>query len=59
VLGLASCELFGRPGALDLLLPQLLAGVPLDTDLVRRIALGGLLLGGPSRILPYHASEGA
>jgi len=57
VLGLASCELFGRPGALDLLLPQLLAGTPLDAQLVRRLALGGLLLGGPARILPYHAAE--
>jgi molybdenum cofactor cytidylyltransferase len=57
VLGLASCELFGRPGALDLLLPQLLAGTPLDGQLIRRLALGGLLLGGPSRILPYHAAE--
>lgn len=57
VLGLASCELFGRPGALDLLLPQLLAGIPLDEKLIRRLALGGLLLGGPSRILPYHAVE--
>jgi molybdenum cofactor cytidylyltransferase len=59
VLGLASCELFGRPGALDLLLPRLLAGDSLNADLVRQIAVGGLLLGGPSRILPYHASDGA
>ena len=54
VLGLASCELFGRPGALDLLLPQLLVGEPLDRALLRRIALGGLLLGGPTRVAPYH-----
>jgi molybdenum cofactor cytidylyltransferase len=59
VLGLASCELFGRPGALDLLLPRILAGASLDADLLRRIALGGLLLGGPSRIVPYHAADGA
>jgi molybdenum cofactor cytidylyltransferase len=53
VLGLASCELFGQPGALDLLLPRLLTGEQLDQDLLRRLALGGLLL-GPSRIAPYH-----
>jgi len=57
VLGLASCELFGRPGALDLLLPQLLSGAPLDGLLLRKIALGGLLLGGPARVLPYHITE--
>jgi hypothetical protein len=57
VLGLASCELFGRPGALDLLLPRLLAGEPLDRALLRRIANGGLLMGGPSRIAPYHAGR--
>jgi molybdenum cofactor cytidylyltransferase len=54
VLGLASCELFGRPGALDLLLPRLLVGERLDRALVRRLALGGLL-NGPSRVAPYHA----
>jgi hypothetical protein len=58
VLGLASCELFGRPGALDLLLPRVFVGERLNGDLLRRIALGGLLTGGPSRILPYHATAG-
>jgi molybdenum cofactor cytidylyltransferase len=53
VLGLASCELFGRPGALDLVLPRLLSGEALDRGSVRRLALGGLLV-GPSRIAPYH-----
>jgi len=57
VLGLASCELFGRPGALDLLLPAVLSGAPLDARLLRTIALGGLLLGGPARVLPYHVTE--
>ena len=56
VLGLASCELFGQPGALDLLLPRLFTGAALDQELVRRLALGGLLL-GPSRIAPYHTSH--
>jgi molybdenum cofactor cytidylyltransferase len=55
VLGLASCELFGQPGALDLLLPRLLTGERLDEQLLRRLALGGLLL-GPPRIAPYHAA---
>jgi molybdenum cofactor cytidylyltransferase len=55
VLGLASCELFGRPGALDLLLPRLFVGEALDRSLLRRIAGGGLL-SGPSRVAPYHAS---
>src|SRR5579859_2619387 len=60
VLGLASCELFGQPGALDLLLQRILSGEPLDRALLRRIANGGLLIGGPSRIAPYHGSrEGA
>jgi hypothetical protein len=53
VLGLASCELFGQPGALDLLLPRLLTGERLDQELLRSLARGGLLL-GPSRIAPYH-----
>jgi molybdenum cofactor cytidylyltransferase len=57
VLGLASCELFGRPGALDLLLPRLLTGEALDRGLLRRIALGGLL-DGPSRIAPFHTRSG-
>jgi molybdenum cofactor cytidylyltransferase len=57
VLGLASCELFGQPGALDMLLPRLLVGEPLDRGLLRRIALGGLLVGGPSRVAPYHDAE--
>ncbi len=57
VLGLASCELFGQPGALDLLLPRILTGEALDRTLLRRIANGGLLVGGPSRIAPYHTSR--
>jgi molybdenum cofactor cytidylyltransferase len=56
VLGLASCELFGQPGALDLLLPRLLTGESLDRDLLRRLALGGLL-DGPSRLAPYHRRD--
>jgi molybdenum cofactor cytidylyltransferase len=54
VLGLASCELFGQPGALDLLLPRLHTGAALDAELLKDLALGGLLL-GPTRIAPYHA----
>lgn len=54
VLGLASCELFGRPGALDVLLPRVLAGEPLDRQLLRRVAYGGVVVGGPPRLPPYH-----
>jgi molybdenum cofactor cytidylyltransferase len=54
VLGLATCELFGKPGALDLLLPRLLTGERLDRQLARSLANGGLL-NGPARIAPYHA----
>lgn len=53
VLGLASCELFGQPGALDLLLPRLFSGARLDRTFLRELAYGGLLL-GPGRIAPYH-----
>jgi molybdenum cofactor cytidylyltransferase len=56
VLGLASCELFGRPGALDLLLPRLFSGEALDQTLLRRLAVGGLLM-GPGRIAPYHQPD--
>ena len=56
VLGLASCELFGRPGALDLILPRLFSGETLDRDFLRSLAFGGLLM-GPSRIAPFHALE--
>jgi molybdenum cofactor cytidylyltransferase len=58
VLGLASCELFGQPGALDLLLPRVFSGEHLDPDLVRDLAYGGLLM-GPPRIAPYHSARGA
>lgn len=58
VLGLASCELFGQPGALDLLLPRLLSGEELDAHLMRQLANGGLLL-GMSRVAPYHAALAA
>jgi molybdenum cofactor cytidylyltransferase len=51
VLGLASCELFGRPGAVDLLLPRLLLGEPLDRGLLARLAAGGLV-----ESLPVHRS---
>jgi hypothetical protein len=58
VLGLASCELFGQPGALDLLLPRLFTGASLDRALIRSLASGGLLH-GPSRVAPHHAGKGA
>jgi molybdenum cofactor cytidylyltransferase len=43
VLGLASCELFGRPGAIDQLLPRLILGEPLTRKLIARLAAGGLV----------------
>ena len=43
VLGLASCELFGRVGAVDLLLPRLLLGEPLTRGLLARLASQGLV----------------
>jgi hypothetical protein len=49
VLGLASCELFGRPGAVDLLLPRLLLGEPLTRSLLAR--LGAI---GNVDALPVH-----
>ncbi|MBV9543563.1 MAG: hypothetical protein JOY61_04230 [Chloroflexi bacterium] len=55
VLGLASCELFGKPGALDLLLPRILSGQPLTRRLVRGLGRGGLVVGGPERLAPYHS----
>jgi molybdenum cofactor cytidylyltransferase len=59
ILGLASCELFGKPGALDLLLPRILSGQPLNKRLVRSLGRGGLVVGGPSRLAPYHAPSRA
>jgi molybdenum cofactor cytidylyltransferase len=49
VLGLASCELFGRPGAVDLLLPRLLLGEPLTRSLLARLGAIGLV-----DALPVH-----
>lgn len=49
VLGLATCELFGRPGAVDLLLPRLLLGEALDRALLARLAGQGLVAS-----LPVH-----
>jgi molybdenum cofactor cytidylyltransferase len=43
VLGLASCELFGRPGAVDMLVPRLLLGERLDRATIARLAAGGLV----------------
>jgi hypothetical protein len=53
VFGLASCELFGGPGAFDVLLPRLLPGEHPDAAMLARLAKGGLLLDGPSIIPDY------
>ncbi len=47
VFGLASCELFGRAGAFEVVLPRLLAGDELDVALLQSIAYGGLVAGAP------------
>jgi len=52
VLGLASCELFGRPGAVDLLLPRLLLGEPLTRSLLARLGAIGLV-----DALPVHRAQ--
>jgi molybdenum cofactor cytidylyltransferase len=49
VLGLATCELFGRPGAIDMLLPRMLLGEPLDRATLAQLAAGGLV-----ESLPVH-----
>jgi molybdenum cofactor cytidylyltransferase len=56
VFGLASCELFGSPGAFDLLLPRLLLGEHPDAAMLTNLARGGLLLDGPSIIPDYLAA---
>jgi molybdenum cofactor cytidylyltransferase len=56
VFGLASCELFGSPGAFDVLLPRLLLDEHPDDALLARLARGGLLLDGPSSIPDYLAT---
>src|SRR5690606_36111889 len=58
VLGLASCDLFGRDTAVDRSLPRLLIGEPLDTARLRRLAHGGLLGGGPPRVPDYKTADG-
>jgi molybdenum cofactor cytidylyltransferase len=53
VFGLASCELFGTPGAFDLVLPHLLLGEVLDDALLTKLSEGGLVDGGPPRVPDY------
>jgi molybdenum cofactor cytidylyltransferase len=53
VFGLASCELFGSPGAFDVLLPRLLLGEHPNGAMLARLARGGLLLDGPPLIPDY------
>lgn len=59
VFGLASCELFGSPGAFDILLPRLLLGEHPDTSLLASLATGGLLLDGPPLVPAYAPPEPA
>lgn len=58
VLALASCELFGRPGAVDLLFPRLLLGEPLDRALLARLAYAGLIEARAYQA-PYHRKQPA
>jgi hypothetical protein len=43
ILGLASCEMYGRLSILDLLLPYALAGEPITRGLLADLGYGGLL----------------
>ncbi len=43
ILGLASCELYGRVSVFDLVIPYVLAGERVDRRLLARLAHGGLL----------------
>ena len=43
ILGLASCELYGRRSILDLLLPYAAAREPIDQNLLAELGYGGLL----------------
>ncbi|MCX2726265.1 hypothetical protein OO015_01980 [Thermomicrobium sp. 4228-Ro] len=43
ILGLASCELYGRVSVFDLVVPYVLAGEPVGRSLFARLAHGGLL----------------
>jgi hypothetical protein len=43
ILGLASCEMYGRLSVLDLALPFVLAGERVDRDLLATLGYGGLL----------------
>jgi molybdenum cofactor cytidylyltransferase len=59
VFGLASCELFGSPGAFDVLLPRLLLGEEPDAAMLASLARGGLLLDGPTIIPDYLGTSAA
>lgn len=43
IMGLASCEMYGRVSVLDLLLPYAVAGEPITADLLAELGYGGLL----------------
>lgn len=43
ILGLASCEMYGRVSVLDLVLPYAVAGQPVSSDLLADLGYGGLL----------------
>jgi molybdopterin biosynthesis enzyme len=55
VIGLASCELTARPGAVDLLLARVFAGIRLSRTVVQSLAHGGIVDPRLSRFPPYPA----
>jgi hypothetical protein len=59
VIGVASCGMFSRRSALDLLIARLHAGLPLDPAYLASLGHGGLLGREAAwRIPPYEAALG-
>jgi molybdopterin biosynthesis enzyme len=59
VIGVASCGMFSRRSALDLLIARLHAGLPLDPEYLASLGHGGLLGKEAAwRIPPYEAALG-
>jgi hypothetical protein len=58
VIGMPSCGLFSRATVFDLVLPRLLAGLPVDSDWLASLGHGGLLTRDvAARFPPYRARQ--